>query len=187
MLQRSSISLDILSHDSAMGLVRSVLDRGVNVQELYLDTVGPPAKYQAKLQLAFPSIGKIVVSKKADSLYPIVSAASICAKVVRDQTIAATSFADHRLSEMSTDFGSGYPSDPVTKKWLVANRDKVFGYPRIARFSWSTTSNAMAGECYGIEWNPPTQTMFNFSSGNANKRKRAPFFEENNLTDAIDF
>lgn len=46
-----------------------------------MDTVGDPAKYQGKLANLFPNIPTIVVSKKADSIYPVVSAASICAKV----------------------------------------------------------------------------------------------------------
>lgn len=50
--------------------------------QVYLDTVGDAEKYRAKLSQRFPSI-KFVVSKKADSLYPVVSGASIVAKVMR--------------------------------------------------------------------------------------------------------
>ena len=45
-----------------------------------MDTVGDPEKYTVKLSARFPSI-KFVVAKKADSLYPVVSGASIVAKV----------------------------------------------------------------------------------------------------------
>jgi ribonuclease H2 subunit A len=42
--------------------------------------VGDPEKYRVKLSERFSSI-KFVVSKKADSIYPVVSGASIVAKV----------------------------------------------------------------------------------------------------------
>ena len=47
---------------------------------MYVDTVGDAERYEEKLTQLFPYI-QFCVRKKADSLFPIVSAASICAKV----------------------------------------------------------------------------------------------------------
>jgi ribonuclease H2 subunit A len=66
--------------------------------------------YQAKLCRIFPGI-EITVAKKADSTYPIVSAASIVAKVTRDAILKNWSFAEPNLSAtIGQAFGSGYPS-----------------------------------------------------------------------------
>ena len=51
------------------------------VAKVYIDTVGDPEKYRVKITEKFPGI-KFVVAKKADSLYPVVSGASIVAKVI---------------------------------------------------------------------------------------------------------
>lgn len=107
MLGRSKVSLNQVSMDSAIGLIRRAIADGVNLAEIYVDTVGPPEKYQAYLSKLFPEY-IITVAKKADATYPIVSAASICAKVTRDCSLQNWKF-DERLDIKFEDFGSGYP------------------------------------------------------------------------------
>ncbi len=38
--------------------------------------------------------------------------------------------------QLTTAFGSGYPGDPDTKRWLEASIDPVFGFPALVRFRW---------------------------------------------------
>lgn len=72
--------------------------------------------------------GKIISSHHADRKYPVVSAASIIAKVNRDREIEKLR-KNHAL-------GSGYPSDPKTmkfiKEWVSQNGD----VPIFVRKSW---------------------------------------------------
>eukprot|EP00731_Ephydatia_muelleri_P036915 Em0354g2a len=117
---------------------------------VYVDTVGDPGKYQALLQDMFPHI-KITVSKKADSLFPIVSAASICAKVIRDATLKEWRFVERGV-EISADFGSGYPADPATKRWLQESLDPLFGYPSLVRFSWATCTTILDNKAHAVKW-----------------------------------
>lgn len=151
MLRRTKYNLNLLSFDTAIGLVRQVLARGVNVKELYVDTVGSPQKYQLLLRQTFPSIGKIVVESKADANYPIVSAASICAKVTRDQLLRDWQFEEQGFESQGA-LGSGYPSDPTTKQWLQANVDPIFGFPSLIRFSWSTSRTIVEAQCVAFKW-----------------------------------
>lgn len=66
---------------------------------------------------------------KADEKYLVVGAASIIAKVTRDREI------ERIKKKIGEDFGSGYPSDPATKKFIEENWEK---YPKIFRHSWET-------------------------------------------------
>ena len=86
-----------------------------------MDTVGDPDKYAAKLKGIFPSL-KFTVCSKADSKFPIVSGASICAKVVRDQELENWKF---REGEIDRDFGCGYPSGKSRKLSWILNRSKI--------------------------------------------------------------
>ena len=107
-----SVRLDVEllegSLDAAMELIGLVVDQGVNVREVFVDTVGDPEKYAAKIRQRFPRL-KVTVSKKADSLYPIVSASSICAKVIRDQLVQTWKFSEFAEEKNIGAYGSGYP------------------------------------------------------------------------------
>lgn len=109
MLSRSKYSLNQVSMDSAIGLIKAAIEKGVKIAEIFVDTVGKPESYQEYLSSIFPSY-KITVSKKADSIYPIVSAASICAKVTRDHALKVWNFQEDLDEVTYKDFGSGYPN-----------------------------------------------------------------------------
>ncbi|UCH01912.1 MAG: ribonuclease HII [Candidatus Bathyarchaeota archaeon] len=74
---------------------------------------------------------KIVSEHHADVKYPIVSAASILAKVHRDKII-------NRLKNRYGDFGSGYSSDPKTIQFLTYWIKEKDHAPSFARNSWKT-------------------------------------------------
>lgn len=75
---------------------------------------------------------KLVSEHKADLTYPVVSAASIIAKVERDQAI-------FHLQKKHGDLGCGYPSDSITINFL-GNWIRKFGsYPDFVRKSWKTS------------------------------------------------
>ncbi|MEL4304828.1 ribonuclease HII [Methanococcoides sp. LMO-2] len=78
---------------------------------------------------------KIVSKHGADDLFPVVSAASIVAKVRRDELI------EDLKKEIGIDFGSGYPSDPKTKKFLQDWYGEHGSLPDIVRHSWKTAQN----------------------------------------------
>jgi ribonuclease HII len=79
---------------------------------------------------------EIVSQHQADAIYPVVSAASILAKVHRDNLI------EKLKKDWGMDFGSGYPSDPKTKEFLLKWGKKHNGeFPCIVRQSWQTVEN----------------------------------------------
>ena len=80
----------------------------------------------------------IVSEHKADSKYPIVSAASIVAKVERDSAI-------EELKKKYGDVGPGYPSNPITMAWLRNWRAKHKEFPECVRRTWAT-AEAVEGE-----------------------------------------
>ena len=72
---------------------------------------------------------QIISEHKADAKYPIVSAASIIAKVERDRALSA-------LREKYGNMGCGYPTDSNTIKFLEFWITKFGSYPDFVRKSW---------------------------------------------------
>jgi ribonuclease HII len=82
---------------------------------------------------------EIVSEHKADFKYPVVSAASIVAKVIRDREI------DKIKEQTGYIFSSGYPSDEATistvREMLKTGHGKEF-----IRMRWSTVERILASE-----------------------------------------
>ncbi len=82
---------------------------------------------------------EIISEHKADKKYPIVSAASIIAKVERDKEIK-------ELKKVYGDFGCGYPTDRKTVDFLKQCLKKFGEYPDFIRKSWKTAKKAKREE-----------------------------------------
>jgi ribonuclease HII len=80
---------------------------------------------------------EIVSEHHADEKFPVVSAASIIAKVTRDRAIVT-------LAKKYGEIGSGYPADPVTIRFLESWIGEHGSPPPIARRSWKTISAMLA-------------------------------------------
>lgn len=86
-------------------------------------------RFKQHIAESLPFKVQIISEHKADAKYPIVSAASIIAKVERDKAIS-------ELREKHGETGSGYATDPKTLRFLE-NWIKRFGsYPDFVRKSW---------------------------------------------------
>lgn len=69
----------------------------------------------------------------ADDKYPIVAAASICAKIIREKKVA-------EIKSATCDFGSGYPSDRKTISALK-DKEKRNLLKSFIRTRWKTLDN----------------------------------------------
>lgn len=191
MLGRENYNLNAISHDTAISLLRNIIAKGVKVKDVYVDTVGPAEKYQAKLSALFPTLN-ITVASKADDKYPICGASSICAKVCRDRCMKEWQFPEKGYD--ISDSGCGYPSDPKTKKWLMDNVDEVFGFPQFVRFSWSTAEKIIEKRSVPVSWDNEEEEEENIPKLNSffkrvKKQTEIPrhrFYHEQGLTSSTE-
>jgi ribonuclease HII len=108
----------------------------------YVDSADVNEKRFADDILANLSFKPNIVSKhKADDIYPIVSAASILAKTIRDDEIKKISFELEK--KLNIPMGSGYPADSTTQKFLRKWLDRYKSLPPHVRRSWVTIKNIL--------------------------------------------
>ncbi|XP_049851324.1 ribonuclease H2 subunit A-like [Schistocerca gregaria] len=197
MTNKVPTNLNEISHQAAMNLLNKIVENGSNVQEVYVDTVGNPEKYASKIRQSFPTISNVVVSKRADALYSIVSSASVCAKVVRDQVLDRWTFSGSEALNKDRDWGSGYPSDPKTKLWMKRNFNPIFGFPNVVRFSWKPCMDMIDQLAVPVKWRDEIESdcteatsskCFDRNTVNRNGLgSRFCFFARNDMELACDF
>jgi len=94
-------------------------------------------RFGENIKKKYSSDLNITSEHKADGKYPIVSAASILAKVRRDELVRNIE------KKAGTEIGSGYPSDRKTIMFLENWVREHGSLPDFARSSWETSKNIM--------------------------------------------
>ena len=127
----------------AMGLNKleaEIFSRIINDLKPDIAYIDLPSRNRGSFESLIRSMLKVrcqlILEHKADEKYPVVSAASILAKTKRDELV-------DELKSIFGDFGSGYPSDPKTRKFLrrLALKGEIDG--KIIRLSWKTLDKVL--------------------------------------------
>ena len=153
-IKKSALNYEIIiisaSDIDAMRKIMTINEIEVNIFSEIINRLKPNICYVDAADVNDTRFGKNILSKlkiktniiskhKADSIYPIVGAASIIAKTVRDYEISIIS--KNLQKKLNISIGSGYPSDPVTINFLKKWFEKYGSFPEYVRNSWKTTEN----------------------------------------------
>jgi len=121
-----------LNEIEAMWAARLINSLDSRPDVIYVDSPDPISRKFGERILNYTSYRPNIISEhKADLNYPIVSAASIIAKVERDKAM-------EELAEEYGNIGCGYPNDPDTINFLRDFTKKNKCLPGCARHSWIT-------------------------------------------------
>ncbi|KAI5160481.1 ribonuclease H2 subunit A [Nematocida ausubeli] len=134
-------NLNDLSIGCILELLNTSIKSGVQMQEVFIDTVGNKQTLRAKvvdLLKDSKGIKNVTVEEKADSKYQVVGAASILAKVTRDMFFENSDLSKliYKGASLPKIAVSGYPSDVNTKNWMKKSFLSGLGFPSIFRIAW---------------------------------------------------
>lgn len=131
------------SHETMNGIVagahaavlRELAAEGNRIAVAYLDACDVrEGRYATTVGRQLASSCTVVAIHHADDLLSVVAAASIVAKVRRDRALRA-------LAEEHGPLGSGYPSDPATRRFLDECLEGGDPLPPFVRASWRTVTD----------------------------------------------
>ena len=119
-----------LNYLTAINMAK-ILDK-LQADHYYIDSSDVnPDRFKATIIENSTKKVDITCRHHADSTFTVVAAASIIAKVKRDEEI-------EKLQKKYGDFGSGYPSDKKTIEFLSNWVNEKKNIPEFARKSWKT-------------------------------------------------
>lgn len=125
-----------LNYLEAMAMAKVIRD--LHPDKVYIDPADvDPSRFQDQILRVLPWRPEVVCESHADAKFPVVSAASILAKVRRDRIVG-------ELREKYGDFGSGYPSDWKTVSFLESWFRENNSCPPFIRGSWKTVKRIRA-------------------------------------------
>ncbi len=132
---RKSMSLNELESDIFANLINDLCD---DRDTVYVDSASTDEeKFRRSIEKRLEANPEIVSEHEADDSYPVVSAASILAKVRRDEEVENIS------KDIGRDIGSGYPSDTKTRDFLQDWITEKGNLPPYTRKSWETCRELM--------------------------------------------
>ena len=128
-------ALAVEAHATALS---ALSDSGVDDATGVLDACDVDAKrFATRVAERTHADFALTAEHRADDRHPLVSAASIVAKVERDAHVAD-------LAAEYGPVGSGYPSDPSTRRFLATYVEEHGQLPACARSSWKTCADVLA-------------------------------------------
>jgi len=124
--------LTVAGHAEAVGPVAS---EGL---DCYLDAGDTnTVRFERRVEKRLSTPMNMRAEHGADETYPVVAAASILAKVAREEHV-------DRLQSRHGEVGSGYPSDGTTREFLREFVREHGRLPDCARESWQTSQDVLA-------------------------------------------
>ena len=122
--------LNRLEAEAFGGLVRRTMP-----DRVFVDACDTDARRFGTLVARLGGVGpeRVDARHKADRDLPVVGAASIVAKVLRDRAI------ERLARSLGADIGSGYPGDPITRRFVQEVLRRPESPTPWLRHSWSTT------------------------------------------------